>query len=181
MFRPKIYPSPKKLPEQRLACSVHFPCLLVRVKNLLKYVDPNSPKIYEDGIISYALHQAALKGQNNIVSVLIASGADSNLKQKDKNTTNSYHTPLHLAVRYEHLSTIGILLSNGADPNSPKTFDNGDITYALHEAARKGQDKIVRVLIASGADVNLKWRKTNSHATPLHLAVEHEHLKGNTR
>jgi len=68
------------------------------------------------------------------------------------------------------------------DPNSAKMIDFGDIvkekTYPLHEAARRGHIKIMLVLIAAGADVDLQIERRNVDLwdTPLHLAVYHGHL-----
>ena len=132
---------------------------LAKVKNLLKYVDPNSPKIDEDGKITYALHQAASKGQDEIVRVLIASGADVNLKQKDVLSKYSRSTALHRAVRYEHLSTVRILVSSGASPSiSRGTSSFGELTatfealfsFVKYTGSKDVVQAIFKYLIKSG-------------------------------
>ena len=109
---------------------------LARVKNLLKYVDPNSAKIDKKGDTTYALHEAARKGQDEIVRVVIAAGADVNLKLRDTDPVQFFATPLHLAVRYEHLSTVRILVSSGASLSKPMGIYHGEemtaTWYALH-------------------------------------------------
>ena len=46
MFRPKFYPKPKKIPEQRSACSVHFPCLRHTAPTLYPHCTHTVPTLY---------------------------------------------------------------------------------------------------------------------------------------
>jgi len=67
------------------------------------------------------------------------------------------------------------------DPNSAKMTVRHNVkqkTYPLHEAARRGHVKIMMVLIAAGADVDLQIERNNVDLwdTVLHIAVYHGHL-----
>jgi len=72
------------------------------------------------------LHKAAGGGYENIVELLIASGADANAK-------NAYgETPLHEAAVGGHKSIAELLIANGADANAKRRH----YTKRLIEVAR---------------------------------------------
>jgi len=64
------------------------------------------------------------------------------------------------------------------DPNSMKIGTNNEKTFALHEAAKRGHVKIMMVLIAAGADVDLQYQLSNGDLwdTALHIAAWNGHL-----
>ena len=81
-----------------------------------------------------------------------------------------YHaTALHLASGRGHVSTVSRLLRYGAEPNV--VTDDGQTP--LHWAASMGQSKVVRLLIASGADAGIET--LNGSITALQIAVANGH------
>ena len=67
-------------------------------------------------------------------------------------------------------------LLKSVDPDSRQT--TGYEQTALHVAAQRGFDTIVRVLLAAGANVNVQDLKSSGHYgdTPLHLAIWKGHI-----
>jgi len=138
------------------------------------------------------LHYAAGHGRNEIVRLLISSGAQVNLKGKWD------ATPLHIAAFNAHWGTVLLLLEKGADAKAVKE-DGSSVLHelaqassagvpaakaliaakvdvnavnkqgqtALHLAAMQGNKPIVELLLDSGADVNAKDKKDK---TALELA-----------
>ncbi len=98
------------------------------------------------------LHQAALKGQNKIVALLIQNGARVNAKIIKDNGEIDDATPLHLAVLNSHEKVVALLIRKGANVNA--RYSNG--TTPLDQAVIKGQNKIAALLIRKGANVNAK-------------------------
>lgn len=86
---------------------------------------------------------AAIKGQTELVAVLIKKGADVN---------KTGWTPLHYAASKGHLAIMNLLLENHAyiDAESP----NG--TTPLMMAAQYGTTPAVKLLLDAGADPLLK-------------------------
>jgi len=93
--------------------------------------------------ISDALAGAAIMARTEVLAVLIAAGADVNVKDKDGKT------PLMRVVYsdYADPARVQLLLDHGADVNAraPK----GD--SALKEASQKGSTEVLAMLIAAGA------------------------------
>jgi ankyrin repeat protein len=141
------------------------------------------------------LHIAAVRGYQEITSLLIAEGADVNCRNARK------LTPLHAAAWSGHKETVALLIDNDANINakdedgvtplhvsalsgSIKTLvlliNNGAVINArskygmapLHAAALAGQKKAVELLIDKGADVKAK---NNEGVTPLQLASQKGH------
>lgn len=114
---------------------------------------------------STALHYAANDGKDRLVLKLLAHGADINASN-----ANWYRSVLSWAANNARISTIHLLLENGADP---KSLD------ALHAAAYGGSAcgegeeleyaESLRILIEAGADMN--DRRHYQHQTPLHVAL----------
>lgn len=57
------------------------------------------------------LHEAAVKGNLQMVQTLLATGANPNYAD------SKGRTPLHKAAYHEHIGVVRILLDAGADPN----------------------------------------------------------------
>ena len=117
---------------------------------------------------STALHYAANDGKDQLVLKLIEYGADVNASG-----AHWYRSVLSWAANNARISTIQLLLANGAQPTS---------LDGLHAAAfggssrGKGQEhayaETLRILIDAGADMN--DRRHFQHQTPLKIALESE-------
>lgn len=126
----------------------------------------------QDGNGDTALHQAALHGQYKVAEALIAAGANVNLK-------NSYppFKPEDLGQFFassNHVDPIMLLhASNRSDAANTHQVseqdirNNGYTPLALAEFA-SDHNKMVQLLVAHGADVNLRGY---TGATPLFWAV----------
>ncbi|WP_265040760.1 ankyrin repeat domain-containing protein [Wolbachia endosymbiont (group A) of Ectemnius continuus] len=146
-----------------------------------------------------SLHRAAETGHTGAINALLAKGAD--IDAIDDNG----ETPLRLAIKNGHTKAVNALLE--AEEFNINTSD-GLWNYGwalLHWVIANDHKKIVEVLIASKASVNVKgengwtplhWAAVNGHTdtvnallaaeadvnlqnadgkTPLHLAVEKKH------
>ncbi len=90
-----------------------------------------------------ALYQAS-EGQESVVKVLLANGADVNI------TGGTRGNPLQVASTGGYASIVEMLLAYGADVNAQGGFSHN----ALQAASRGGYASIVGLLLAHGADVN---------------------------
>jgi ankyrin repeat protein len=140
------------------------------------------------------LWYAADEGHKEIVELLIAKGADVNVKNKgdvtplygaarsgrkevaelliakgaDVNARDDVgRIPLHIATGGDHKEIVELLIAKGADVNAKNDKFVGTF---LHWAAFSGHKEIAELLIAKGADVNAKDRVGK---TPLDRAIEY--------
>ncbi|KAE9973286.1 hypothetical protein EG327_009135 [Venturia inaequalis] len=164
---------------------------------LTNNADPNANSGKVTGNISEttALHVASSLGHESIVETLLEAGADVNGQSGDFNSIR----PLHLAASKGYAHIAQILLDYGAEVDAPVGTESpetplsiaaaegweevvvvlinagasfaqsGAGTKALHRAAYAGHLKVMRILIDSGADVNL--RSLDEGSTPLHTAT----------
>lgn len=99
-----------------------------------------------------ALQLAASTGNDEIVSILLKSGADPNIKNDIGRTALMY------AAAFGHKPIVETLLAAGADTKAasydPKDVHTGETALML--AAWSGHSDIIRLLIKAGADVNAK-------------------------
>ena len=110
------------------------------------------------------LFEATKNGDDELVKLLIAAGADVNKADKWGSP------PLHSAAEYGHTDCVKLLIAAGADVN--KT--NEDSETPLYTAAWNGHTECVKLLIDAGADVN----KTNEDGeTPLYWAESNGHTE----
>ena len=109
------------------------------------------------------LHCAARKGFTNFAHLLLSHGADINCKDFFR------RTPLHDAVSGNHPHMVKFLISKGADVNAVADFelpqhvcvpidDKSWGLTPLQIAAREGSLEIARLLVDSGASIDLKNR-----------------------
>lgn len=106
------------------------------------------------------LHQSLTGGNNEIVELLIARGAEVSAHD------NTGLTPLHVAAWWSVTERAGILLAHGADILATDSF--GDTP--LHTAAMHGRGLMCKFFIERGADIHAKNRDGR---TPLDLAKLH--------
>ena len=151
-----------------------------------------STNVYSD-MGKSPLHECIRCGHLEVVKVLIANGANVNIRTKyggysplhfaseqksleiaklliyegkaDLNqAADNGHTCLHYATRKTHLSYLHLLLENGVDVNIPNLKGN----TPLHDLCSKSTGlEVIRVLLAANADVNMLNEKGE---TPLDIA-----------
>ena len=109
----------------------------------------------EDAYGRTPLEMAVRGGHVELVRLLLASGADVNLKGE---------ISLHIAAEKGYKEIAGLLLDNGAEVNAR---DGGGET-PLHKAASYGPREVVSLLLANGAEVNAK---DLAGRAPLHEAA----------
>lgn len=92
-----------------------------------------------------ALRRAAAAGAPEIITVLLAAGAEVNARE-------SYGiAPLYLAARSGDVEAVTILLAAGADVHDRSAREAGGDT-PLHNAAESGRPAVVKALLAAGAN-----------------------------
>ena len=141
------------------------------------------------------LHCASCKGHEDVVNLLLDTGADPN------KTDNSRATPLHAAVFYDHEDVAQLLINRGAEVNKEDIHQRTPLHYAvcgglrdvakvlldrgaepnranyngftsLHYASCFGHKDVVQLLLLRGADLNIA---TANSSTPLTLALNNGH------
>lgn len=108
-----------------------------------------------------ALHVAAVRGHDEVLSILLTNGAD-----KDAVDQNGDTPLIKSAAIWRKPPAIGeALIAAGADVNLRSTSSG---RAALHHAAGNGSDALVRALLQSGADKDVR---TNNGTTPVMTAA----------
>jgi ankyrin repeat protein len=105
------------------------------------------------------LQQAVLRGETEIVRLLMDQGFDPKARSADGSTL------VHDAALKGHVEVLRLLLDRGADANARN--DAG--ATPLHDAALGGHLGAAGLLIDRGADVNVRDAETG--ATPLYRAA----------
>ena len=130
---------------------------------------------------SNVLCEASRRGNQDLVNMLLNSGADANSRiyQDKRGWTPLYHVVMseiyinggHRQIDTEHatscspLEMIQLLLDRGADPNAK--YARGDTV--LHKAIHLGEN-YVRLLVSGGADVNT-WNEQQESILDVALAT----------
>ncbi|WDI33130.1 ankyrin repeat domain-containing protein [Hyphococcus flavus] len=96
--------------------------------------------------LHWAAMRASVTDQTEVISSLIAAGADP-----DALSAEGYSTPLVFAVESGNIGAVKLLITLGA--KTDLTVDN---VTALMIAARNGNKEIVKLLVGFGAEVSKK-------------------------
>ena len=105
------------------------------------------------------LHDAIMKGQRELVALLIEKGIDVRTARFEG------FTPLHAAAMKGYPDIVALLLAKGVDVNAR----SGTGGTPLHDAALGGSAEVARILLDKGADIEA--RESESGSTPLHVAA----------
>ncbi|KAJ7386254.1 hypothetical protein OS493_010658 [Desmophyllum pertusum] len=131
------------------------------VRTLLQGSAPTINTLDEEGFAP--LHYAARYDRAEIVKLLIEASADLNICSDGD---NKFTTPLQMTARFNSPDTARLLILNGADVAKQSNYGQ----QALHYAARRGNLKVVQVLLKEGkARANAT---DNENSTPLHAASQ---------
>ncbi|MDB5117168.1 MAG: hypothetical protein JWQ79_2660 [Mucilaginibacter sp.] len=122
---------------------------------ILKYVDEIN------------LFEAAAAGKFDVVAHLVFTHPEV----INEYTADGF-TALGLACYFGQFEVARLLVLKGADVNLPSK--NGYNVYPIHSAAADNHTNIVRMLIGSGAQVNVKQQ---AGITPLHSAAQNGNLE----
>jgi ankyrin repeat protein len=107
-----------------------------------------------------ALHYAASKGDQEIIRILIAKGANVNTRNQDG------ESPLHQATHAENRFVVcHLLLTQNINVN----FQDRHGETVLHRVARIGDEKLLKLLLAHGADLSIR---NKDRKTPLDIALQ---------
>ncbi|HWG90693.1 MAG TPA: ankyrin repeat domain-containing protein [Candidatus Thermoplasmatota archaeon] len=113
-----------------------------------------------------ALHLAAHYGQQEAAQVLLAAGANPNLRQRSP--FGPGNTPLHAAAAGMQVKMFPLLKRAGADVNA--TDDGGHTPLMI--AAANGSVEAVQWLLPNGADPSIK---SKAGKTAVDFAVDRGH------
>lgn len=108
-----------------------------------------------DGAGLTPLMLASGMGDHAVAQALLAAGADATLRWDG-------HTALDVAARDGHVLVLAVLIRHGVDPN-----DAGICRTALHCAASWNRPEAIDILVAGGADSEVR---DNQGYAPLHDA-----------
>jgi len=138
---------------------------LVLVQHLIEEAkaDIQMRDSYNKTALSYAIEAGTENA--DVITYLLRFKANPNTQSNDGKT------PLILAVEKGYHKTAEALLYKGSNPNTtiPRTGDN-----ALHIAARKGDERMVGLLLQYNCDLN---RKNKKNETGLELCSNNPRLK----
>src|SRR5689334_19281312 len=93
------------------------------------------------------LMEAVIRRDQELVSILLANGADPNIRD------NRDWTALHFASQDYDLTSVRKLVEHGSNINAQDDFGNTPLWRATFNS--RGRGDVIRFLLAHGADQNL--------------------------
>ncbi|MCW5963054.1 MAG: ankyrin repeat domain-containing protein [Bryobacterales bacterium] len=130
-----------------------------RHRGVLEVLLRRGARLDEPGSPGKRLRDAVMRGQADLVALLIENGADF------RSLSETGSTALHDAALRGNVEVLRVLLGHGFPVDSP----NAAGATALHDAALAGNLPVVRFLLEKGAD--LQARDAEDGATALHHAA----------
>ncbi|KAF3339224.1 putative E3 ubiquitin-protein ligase XBOS32 isoform X2 [Carex littledalei] len=159
---------------------------LQEAKALLEY-NPRLVRYYTFGVRNSPLHYSAEQGHNEIVSLLLKSGVDINLRNFRGETA------LMQACQYGHWEVVQTLILYKANIHKTDYLNGGT---ALHFAALNGHARCIRLLLAdyvpsvpdfltTGSNQDIAYEnlskiintKSDGGVTALHMAALNAHVE----
>ncbi len=131
------------------------------------YKKPELADIIIKYVSDISIFEAAAIGRNDFVISALSDNAGL-----VHGFSEDGFTPLNLAAYFGNEDVIRTLLLNGADPNIPSR--NVFNVYPIHYAVASNYTMIAKMLIESGADINVVQK---SGATPLHSAAHNGNIE----
>ncbi|KAI8086071.1 ankyrin repeat-containing domain protein [Halteromyces radiatus] len=107
------------------------------------------------------LHRWAIRGDVEVVQILLQAGADPNV------TDHAGYTPLHESSLRGRGNVVKLLLENGANVDAKGV----ELDTALHDAIDNEHPDVVEILLQFGADPHIRNSKGMS---PMEIAKEHD-------
>ncbi|MFC1762656.1 ankyrin repeat domain-containing protein [Planctomycetota bacterium] len=149
-----------------------------------KGAEVNVSKHWRGSAMDTPLGMACKKKNLEAVGMLVTAGADVNYRDRHGMTILHDLADSWYKLGEVDTETAQLLMEHGADVDARARLDaihrmslwhliEGEGATALHIASFAGKKDMVELLIAKGADVNLKSGFGNA---PLHLAVSASHL-----
>jgi len=145
---------------------------LQKVKNMLRFVDPNSVTFRDNRDTTFALFEAAERGHVEIMKVLIAAGANVDL-QVERSNGDLWDTALHIATWHGHLSAVKILVASGASLTIQKVTRDTAVEVALYRVYTITDNQtywqIFKHLVRNGAPLDFNVGRKNARALSAQL------------
>ena len=135
----------------------------IRIATLLLQARANINQQNNNGLTALMYACLSETPHNDLVRLLIQSGADISIKESELQVT-----ALMVAATRGHTSIVQYLLDEGA----PVNIQDVDGSTSLTIASELGHSEVVRVLINYGADVNILAKDPN--LTALMFACNHQ-------
>ena len=129
-------------PDLDLLTAINQSDIIAVKEHMASGTDPNKSPIPKGIPLegAYAIHLAVVKGNAEIVKILLNNGSD--IEKKAKN--NDRGTPLHWAVFFVQPEMLSLLLDSGADVNSTDVHSSTPLdTAAYTQFMHRGNSAIL--------------------------------------
>lgn len=163
LFRKSVIRSGDKVYEREI--EMLFAVRTNNINELMNLVEQGVDINWQDSRVEgvTALHEAAQKGNIEIVRYLLQNSADINSKN------HNGLSPLHIAAYCGENNIVDTLIAAGAEVN----IQAKDNVTPLHAAASMGRQDTVELLINHGAEVHA--RSSKDALTPQDFAIREGH------
>jgi|SRR5690606_8530085 len=131
------------------------------------YNKPQIVKVFLRHLDELTIHEAAASGELEQVQAMIEDMPDL----LDSISDHGF-SPLGLATHFGKEDVVRYLLAKGADVNLQS--QNGYNVYPIHTAVGSGFERIAKMLVEAGAEVNVLQ---SSRTSPLHLASQNGNIE----